>query len=93
VLNAPMDHTHTVMLASFERAGAPVVRLVSLVGEGHVVSYSQQQEGQQGQHVLMYEEDGVREWEGWGLPDPECIYQTRNFGCQIHVSDDMLPSI
>ena len=30
MLNAPIDHTHTVMLASFERAGAPVVRLVSL---------------------------------------------------------------
>ena len=48
-----------------------------------------------GQHVLRYE-DGVGlegdAFEGWLLPDSECIYRPQRFGCQIYVSDDMLPT-
>ena len=47
------------------------------------------------EHVLRYD-DGVdleeHMFEGWQLPDSECIYRPRRFGCQIYVSDDMLPT-
>ena len=52
-----------------------------------VVSYSQHQEGQ---HVVMYEENGGRQWEGWDLPDPELCFLKRSPQCQIVVTDDML---
>ena len=56
---------------------------------GHIVSYSQHQEDQ---HVVMYQEDGQMSWEGWELPDTECIYRKRSPQCQIIVTSDMLPT-
>ena len=55
-----------------------------------VVSYSQHQEGH---HVVMYEENGGRQWEGWDLPDPELCFLKRSPQCQIVVTDDMLPTV